>query len=351
MTRVIHEPDRPLSYAQNMEDIHLAQIFAGQDAGFYIDIGAAHPVSDNVSLLNYLGGWRGIVVEPQAHLHRLYQALRPRDHGLDCLVGRKNGTAAFHEVDRLHGFSTTVESHARGAAAFGAAYRTVKRPVRTLSSICAEHAPNAIDWLKIDVEGGEADVLYGNDWSRFRPRVVLVEAVAPGSMEASHDDWEPILLEARYRFVFFDGLNRFYLAHEAHELAGRIPTVFQDWGSVRHLWDCGKAPDELDHPDHALASALKGLSMADLPLIDRQMMFSFLVKNMPPDELDRPASEAILDRFARLWLGAEPHRFDISAVVGRPLAQALQEMMACDDFLAALGRIAARYDGGFGPEE
>jgi hypothetical protein len=70
---------RPLSYAQNYEDLHLDRIFAGQPAGFYIDIGAGHPVHSNVSFLFYLRGWRGITVEPNPWLAQLSEAVRPRD--------------------------------------------------------------------------------------------------------------------------------------------------------------------------------------------------------------------------------------------------------------------------------
>src|SRR5919112_4341351 len=113
-----------LSYAQNLEDYHLARVFAGQATGFYIDVGAGHPVADNVSFWFYLQGWRGLVVEPQQDLAALYAHIRPRDIAVCGLVGRSAGEADFHVVERLHGFSTTNEAHARGAAAFGADFRT-----------------------------------------------------------------------------------------------------------------------------------------------------------------------------------------------------------------------------------
>jgi ribonucleotide monophosphatase NagD (HAD superfamily) len=57
-----------LSYAQNLEDYHLDLVFAGQDAGTYVDVGGGHPVADNVSFWFYLKGWRGLIVEPQRAL-------------------------------------------------------------------------------------------------------------------------------------------------------------------------------------------------------------------------------------------------------------------------------------------
>jgi hypothetical protein len=67
-----------------------------------------------------------------------------------------------------------------------------------------------VDFLKVDVEGFEREVLAGADWSTFRPRVVVIEATVPKSDEPAHDAWEPMLFEVGYRFALFDGLNRFY---------------------------------------------------------------------------------------------------------------------------------------------
>ena len=78
-----------LSYSQNLEDYHLSLAFAGQATGTYIDIGAGHPIADNVSFWFYERGWQGIVVEPQPELAALYRRLRPRDIAVRGLVGRE----------------------------------------------------------------------------------------------------------------------------------------------------------------------------------------------------------------------------------------------------------------------
>src|ERR1700733_9672954 len=210
-----------LSYTQNLEDYHLSLAFAGQETGTYVDIGAGHPVADNVSFWFYERGWRGIVVEPQAELLGLYARLRPRDVAVCGLIGRQSGEADFHLVDRLHGFSTTLEQVAKEARQFGVDYRTLRMPVVTLASLCEQHQLNDIDFLKIDVEGGEADVLAGGDWVRYRPKVVVVEAVRPGSGEPAWEEWEPFLLAKDYRFALFDTLNRFYVAAEQFEIFAR----------------------------------------------------------------------------------------------------------------------------------
>src|SRR5947199_7691751 len=94
-----------LSYSQNLEDYHLSLAFAGQRTGSYIDVGAGHPIADNVSSWFYERGWQGIVVEPQPNLIELYARLRPRDIRVCGLIGSRCGTADFHVFDRLHGLS------------------------------------------------------------------------------------------------------------------------------------------------------------------------------------------------------------------------------------------------------
>ena len=307
-----------LSYTQNLEDYHLSLAFAGQATGTYIDIGAGHPVAGNVSLWFYERGWAGLVVEPQPDLAALYPRLRPRDIVVRSPVGRQSGEADFHLVERLHGFSTTIEQHAQNAKAFGVGYRTLRLPVVTLASLCETHGLDDIDFLKIDVEGAEADVLAGGDWKRFRPKVIVAEAVAPGTGEPTWQDWEPLLLAQGYRFALFDTLNRFYVAQEHPEIMARLPSERAPWDSARHMYEIGRAPDNPRHPDHALAGELARGFWAMLPYLDPALIAALLARAR---RIDHPDERA-----------------------------ALAAAVETEAFRASLGRIACGYDGGQ-PEE
>ena len=302
-----------LSYSQNMEDYHLSLAFAGQASGTYLDVGAGHPVADNVSFWFYERGWRGVVVEPQAKLAALYPLLRPRDVVVAGLIGRECGETDFHVVDRLHGLSTAKQGIAQAAQAFGVDYRTVRAPVTTLAKLCEAHDLRSIDFLKIDVEGAEGDVLRGGDWERFRPKVVVAEALTPAS-ETAWQEWEPFLVAQRYRFVLSDTLNRFYVAEEHPEIIARFPTERAPWHAVRHMYEIGRAPENAQHPDHALAHDLARGFWASLPYLDPGLIASILGRGRQveqPDDLE-----------------------------------ALTAMVNSEQFRAALGRIACGYDGG-----
>ncbi len=324
-----------LSYAQNLEDYHLDLVFAGQTTGTYVDVGGGHPVADNVSYYFYLKGWRGLIVEPQEALAAAYAHIRPRDHTVSSLAGRSDGEIPFHVVEGLHGLSSAIRENAESASKYGATFKTVQKPVRRLSRLIDEARLGAIDILKIDVEGAEPDVLAGLDLTRHRPKLVLVEAINPNNPEADAAAWEPVLLNAAYAFVFFDGLNRFYVANEARALAERLPAKSASWDTVQHLWDHGRAARTKHHGDHALAAALEHGFNAMLPELDPALLARILTRGLALRGLD-PAMPTTLTALAGTI--EDPS----SAAAAKDLAA----FTASDRCRAALGRIACMYDGG-----
>ncbi len=303
----------PLSYTQNLEDYHLALAFGGQQTGFYIDVGAGHPVADNVSLWFYERGWKGIVAEPQGDLARLYGPIRPDDIVHRGLIGASTGEADFFQINHLHGFSTTVKTFAEDARAFGVGYTATPTAMITLADLCARHGVSTIDFLKIDVEGAEGDVLAGNDWTRYRPKIIVAEAVSPGKGEPMWESWEPLLIANGYRFRLFDTLNRFYVAEECPDLFERLPAERAPWDAVTHMYEIGRAPESARHPDHNLASQLARGLWAALPDLDPALVSELLRKGAitssaapAPWTPDRPGRIA-LGRIACGYDGGQIH--------------------------------------------
>ncbi len=337
------------SYAQHLEDYHLAQAFVGQEGGFYIDVGAGHPVADNVSCWFYLRGWAGLIVEPQEDLCALYRSVRPRDIVVNGVLGNSVGAVDFHRVERLHGFSTIVPQAAERAREFGVEFTRQRVPMTTLAALCTNHRVERIDFLKIDVEGAEADVLHGGDWRRFRPRIVLVEALAPGSMAPAWPEWEPFLLSQNYQFGLDDGLNRFYVAAEETALQQRLPKAPAPWLVVPHLGHTNRAPERADHPDHAFAKLLVRNFLASLPHLDHEVLLALVLADMKAAQLAGPPGpdDAALAK-ARLF--PDPPHAEATAQLPEFAAASLRDLyrrlIDTDQFRVLLGRIAASYDGG-----
>ena len=315
--------------------------------GFYIDIGSGHPVYDNMSFAFYLAGWSGITVEPNPWLARLSRAVRPRDIHLEAAVGAAAGETIFYLVRDFHGLSTAIEGHARSAQTqFGKGSDAITVPTTTLKELCDAHAPATFDFLKVDVEGAEKDVLLGGDWLRYRPKVVVAEALAPYTLAPAWQDWEPFLAQHGYRYVLFDSLNRYYLAEEANELAvcfATAPAAFQDAVQFRNV---EPALVDAAHPDHTLATVIARAAMTRLPLLDRAALRELLTAGLDAAELERPADAGAVARIAERLFGPHPPP-DWSRGLAFPTGATVRDVYAAlvetDRFRAACGRISASY--------
>lgn len=220
---------RRVSYAQNFEDVMLWRALKDVSAGCYVDVGAQHPLVDSVSRFFYERGWRGVHIEPVPEYAALLRQDRPDETVLEIALGASDAQLTLNVIPGT-GLSTGVAAHAEThAGTQGLQSQAIQVPRATLATALDFMAGREIHWLKIDVEGMEKDVLQGWDSQAMRPWIILVEATVPASQDASHAAWEPLLEQAKYRFVYFDGLNRFYVAEEHAHLSDAFlvpPNVF-----------------------------------------------------------------------------------------------------------------------------
>ncbi|HTV30881.1 MAG TPA: FkbM family methyltransferase [Xanthobacteraceae bacterium] len=196
-----------ISFAQNFEDVIIARIFRNQGRGIYVDVGAHFPIIDSVTEHFYRSGWRGVNIEPLPLAFAELVAARPRDINLNYAITAEDGSSDLFVLD---GYSTLEKEIADSHLMAGRPSGVVPVKTTTLKSALDHAGVTHVDFLKIDVEGSEGSVLRSNDWEHVRPSLVLVEAVHPVTHAPLHHQWEDILKRARYDFVHFDGLNRFY---------------------------------------------------------------------------------------------------------------------------------------------
>lgn len=197
-----------VTYAQNREDLYLFALIGHIESGFYVDVGANHERLHSVTRLFYERGWRGINIDANPKLMAEFVEARPRDTNLNAGVGATEGMLSFRDYPQHDGLSTfDVGIKAlHGDTAYPFVDRLV--PVRPLASILDDRGVDRIDFLKIDVEGFELEVVAGNDWRRFRPTVVLLEATRGQQLV-------DVMASHGYRLEFFDGLNFYFVAAEA----------------------------------------------------------------------------------------------------------------------------------------
>lgn len=213
------------------------------ESGFYIDIGAQHPVNDSVSMAFYEKGWRGVHVEPVRKYAELLAANRPDEAVLKVLISESPGSATFYEVEDT-GLSTARRDIALEHMSNGFSVREYQVECMTLDQVFEQIGKREIQWLKIDVEGYEKQVLRGWKLSRIRPWIVVVEATYPNTQIDTFDEWEHLILEKNYVLVYLDGLNRFYLHKSRLELKPAFvypPNVFDRFTK----WSGEKVSDQV----------------------------------------------------------------------------------------------------------
>jgi len=211
MVKVIN--NHIISYAQNREDIIIDAFFKSKKSGFYVDIGANHPVHDSVTKLFYQKGWTGINIEPNPSLVALLELDRPKDTTLQLAISDTESTQDLRLYEGSDGLSTIDAEEKKDTnpiyAPFKKTYTDVSVSVTTLEKLLQSLDIERIDFMKIDVEGHEYEVVKGNDWKKFRPELICIEA------NHARSDWKKLLSNNNYVQFFNDGLNDYYATEES----------------------------------------------------------------------------------------------------------------------------------------
>lgn len=158
-------------YSQFGEDVFLKSLFFKQTTGYYIDIGAFHPISGSNTYMFYKMGWRGINIEPNPSMFKLLKKYRKKDININKAISFYKGEANFNInsvfsgiMDKNYIYQDRIQ-------------KKIKVDTDTLKNILSSHLTSvqSIDFMSIDCEGHDLNVLKSNDWELYRPRVIIVE--------------------------------------------------------------------------------------------------------------------------------------------------------------------------------
>jgi FkbM family methyltransferase len=198
------DPYVNLAYSQDGEDMILRRIFERQQSGFYVDVGAHHPFRFSNTCYFYRRGWRGINIDPNPDAIAAFRRDRPSDINVCVGISDTVGSLSFHFFNEPA--LNTFDADLAAERARSPGYRLVETrsvPVRRLDDLLAEFLPSgrSIDFLSIDVEGLDLSVLRSNDWSRFRPCILLVEAHERAVLAIESDPINLFAVDAGYRLI------------------------------------------------------------------------------------------------------------------------------------------------------
>lgn len=255
-----------VTHAQNFEDVMLRRALPDVKSGFYVDIGAFHPSHHSVSYWFYQNGWTGINVEPNEKFFAILEAKRQRDINLRVAVTGTGGLARLYLHDALSTIQDEVAAvHRQNGLDLS---HVAQVEAMTLDQLFDGYVQSrTVDFLKLDVEGSEGEILNSTNFERARPRILVVEATKPDSREPTWQGWERGLLKNGYLLAWFDGLNRFYVREEdrwRRKLLKVPPNVFDSVkfapDDSRIKYDEGQSTEALSL---ALATARQQISSLD----------------------------------------------------------------------------------------
>jgi len=194
----------------------LMRIFDGRQKGFYVDVGAHHPQRFSNTYFFYARGWRGVNIDAMPGGMDLFNAIRPNDINIEAAIAseRREMTYFMFDDPALNSFDEEL-SRSRDKTA----YHIIGRKeilTRTLAEVLEEHlAPNQeIDFLSIDVEGLDLEVLESNDWGKYRPYCILVEC-AGHSLEGIEKNQAYRYLKEKNYDLFAKTVNTFIFRSKA----------------------------------------------------------------------------------------------------------------------------------------
>jgi FkbM family methyltransferase len=190
------------SWSQEGEDQILRRIFERQSTGFYIDVGAHHPKRFSNTYLFYKRGWRGINIDAMPNSMRDFNKIRPLDINLELGIGAEQCQLEYYVFNEpaLNGFSKKLSLERHDSDSTYKIKEVIKVNVQPLSQVIDRHLPHGqgIDFVSVDVEGLDFEVLKSNDWVKYRPKFVLVEILGSSLHDIEKNEISRFMCEAGY---------------------------------------------------------------------------------------------------------------------------------------------------------
>ncbi|MBW7840186.1 MAG: FkbM family methyltransferase [Chitinophagaceae bacterium] len=191
-------------HSQMGEDLILLNLLQSVNTGFYVDVGAFHPIELSNTYLFYKRGWKGINIDATPGTMKMFNILRPDDINLEIGISDKESRMPFYlfEMRALNTFSEKGVEYAKRTFGLDPTKKVMVH-FYPLSAILDKYLPDGknIDFLSIDVEGADEVVLRSNNWEKYKPRVICIEY---------HGDFEEF--QTSELFQFLKNLNYHFAA-------------------------------------------------------------------------------------------------------------------------------------------
>lgn len=215
-------------YGQHGEDFLLNKIFKEKTGGYFVEIGCLDGIEYSNTYHFEKKGWRGACIEAHNDFIEALRKNRPNSSIVHCAVGEDDIKSVTFYANKAGSLSTLDKNEEdrwkRNYAKDFHGFEEQQVPMRKLTSIFDELQLKEIDFVSLDIEGYEVKALSGLDFSKYKPKVFVIEY----KDEAHKHQLEEILFKHQYHFLSHVGCNLFYSLDASDK-----KIVDADYGTVR----------------------------------------------------------------------------------------------------------------------
>ena len=204
----IYKNKKPNShYAEFAEDVMVNRILKKIKKGFYVDIGAYHPYKGSLTYNLYNRKWNGMNLDISKSSIDLFNIARPNDININCAISEFNGETYYYENSPINQQNSLIPQDDN--------QKKIKIQSYKLSEILKMQNINSVDYINIDTEGNELEVLMGIDFSKINPILFTIE---DNSFDLNNEIKKKkiiFLKEKNYELINIIGVTMFFVKKDS----------------------------------------------------------------------------------------------------------------------------------------
>ena len=192
-----------LHFAEFGEDIFINRILKHIKYGKYVDVGCYHPYKGSLTAILYNKNWDGINIDISKTSIDLFNIVRKRDINLNVAISNFDGETFYYENSPINQQNSLTKKNNE--------QKKIKIKCQTLNSIFEKNFIKKFDFLNIDVEGSELEVIEGIDLLKYHPSLITIENNNLLLEDYLRDNVYKKLISSDYVFINKIGVTNFFL--------------------------------------------------------------------------------------------------------------------------------------------
>lgn len=185
------------------EDIFINRFFKNINNGFYVDVGCYHPHKGSLTNLLYKRGWSGMNIDISKTSIDLFNLIRKKDINLNCAISNFIGETNFYENSLINQQNSLIKNNNNQSEK--------KISCFTLDKILEKHKINNLDYLNVDVEGNELNVIKSINFKKYKPLLISIESNDIILEDYLKDDTFNHLVDNEYVFINKIGVTNIFV--------------------------------------------------------------------------------------------------------------------------------------------